>query len=84
MRTYAKDAGLNTRKFIKDQDDLLFRMIKNKEIDPLDAIMMKSDMMAELSDMDRSIGAKLNRGLQGAKDKARRVRDKGAGLVGAA
>ena len=33
-------------KFIKDQDDLLFRMIKNKEIDPLDAIMMKSDMMA--------------------------------------
>ena len=84
MRTYAKDAGLNTRKFIKDQDDLLFRMIKNKEIDPLDAIMMKSDMMAELSDMDRSIGAKLNRGLQDAKDKVRRVRDKGAGLVGAA
>ena len=84
MRTYAKDAGLNTRKFIKDQDDLLFRMIKNKEIDPLDAIMMKSDMMAELSDMDRSIGAKLQRGVQGAKDKVRRVRDKGAGLLGAA
>ena len=84
MRTYAKDAGLNTRKFIKDQDDLLFRMIKNKEIDPLDAIMMKSDMMAELSDMDRSIGAKLNRGLQNAKDKVGRVRDKGAGLLGAA
>ena len=84
MRTYAKDAGLNTRKFIKDQDDLLFRMIKNKEIDPLDAIMMKSDMMAELSDMDRSIGAKLQRGVQEARSKVRRVRDKGAGLLGAA
>ena len=39
-------------------------MIKNKEIDPLDAIMMKSDMMVLNSDMDRSIGAKLQRGVQ--------------------
>jgi len=84
MRTYAKDAGLNTRKFIKDQDDLLFKMIRNKEIDPLDAILMKSELMTELSDMDRSIGAKLQRGVQNARAKVARVRDKGAGLVGAA